>query len=79
MERRDHQGLSQNKDREDCNNYRGVSLVAHAGTVLLKVVAPRLSNYRETARILLGEQSGLRPERSTIDMLFVVHRFHERG
>ena len=37
--------LHKKKDRTDCNNYRGISLVAHAGKVLLKIVASRLSNY----------------------------------
>ena len=38
--------LHQKKDRSDCNNYRGISLVAHSSKVLLKVLASRLSNYR---------------------------------
>ena len=43
--------LHQKKDRPDCNNYRGISLVAHAGKVLLKMVASPLSNYCEAKRI----------------------------
>ena len=35
------------KDRPDCNNYRGISVVAHAGKVLLKIVVSRLSKYCE--------------------------------
>ena len=31
--------LHKKKDRSDCNNYRGISLVAHSGKVLLKMVA----------------------------------------
>ena len=34
--------LHEKKDRTECGNYRGISLVAHAG-VLLKIVATRLS------------------------------------
>ncbi|MEP3105424.1 MAG: hypothetical protein ABJO54_00045, partial [Hyphomicrobiales bacterium] len=30
--------LHENKDRTDCNNYAGISLVAYAGKVLLKIV-----------------------------------------
>ena len=33
--------------RSDCNNYRGISLVAHSCRVLLKMVVYRLSNYCE--------------------------------
>ena len=36
--------LQKKKDRSDCNKYRGISLVAHSGKVLLKMVPSRLSN-----------------------------------
>ena len=61
----------------ECGNYRGISLGAHAGIVLLKIVATRLSPYCEREGILPEEQSGFRPRRSTLDMLFVVQRLHE--
>ena len=51
--------------------------MAHAGKVLLKIVATRLSHYCEREGILAEEQSGFRPRRSTLDMLFVVQRLHE--
>lgn len=56
----------------ECVNYRGISLVAHAGKVLLNLIATRLSHYCEREGILPEEQSGFRPHRSTLDMLFVV-------
>ena len=37
--------LHKKKDRTEFGNYRGISLVAHAGKVLLKVIAGRLSDY----------------------------------
>ena len=37
--------LDKKKDRAECGNYRGISLVVHAGKVLLKIVATRLSAY----------------------------------
>ena len=30
------------KDRTECGNYRGISLVAHAGKMVQKIVASRL-------------------------------------
>ena len=66
-------------DRSDCNNFRGISLVSHAGKVLLKIVANRLSNFCEAQQILPEEQCGFRPTRSTIDMLFVVRRLQKLG
>ena len=38
-------------------NYRGISLVAHAGKILLKIIARHLSEYCERVRILQEEQS----------------------
>ena len=56
------------KDKAECSNYRGISLVAPAGEVLLKIVAARLSVYCEARNLLPEEQCGFRPHRSTTDM-----------
>ena len=71
--------LHKTKDRTECGNYRGISLVAHAGKVLLKVVATRLSAYREARNLLPEEQRGFRPHRSTTDMMFAARRLQELG
>ena len=51
--------------------------MAHAGKVLLKVIAGRLSDYCEREIILPEEQYGFTPQRSTVDMMFVVRRLQE--
>ena len=66
-------------DRTECSDYRGLSLVAHAGKVLLKIVANRLGDFCGEAGILPEEQCGFRPQRSTTDMMFVVRRLQELG
>ena len=50
--------LHKKKDRTERSNYRGLSLVAHAGKVLLKIVANRLGDLFEEAGILPEEQCG---------------------
>ena len=50
----------------------GISLVAHAGKVIFEVIAGRLSDYGERENVLPEEQRVLRPQRSTVDMMFVV-------
>ena len=65
--------LHKKKDRTECSNYRGLSLVAYAGKVL------RLGDFCEEAGILPEEQCGFRPQRSTTDMMFVVRRLQELG
>ena len=69
--------LHKKKDRTECSNYRGISQVAHAGKILLKIIARRLSGYCERAGILREEQSSFRPNRSTTDTMFVIRRLQE--
>ena len=59
--------LHKKGDKTEWENYRGISLVSHAGKVLLKVVARRLSAYCEAKGLLPEEQCGFRPDRSTMD------------
>ena len=51
--------------------------MAHAGEIVLKIIAHRLSAYCERLGILPEEQSGFRPNRSTTDMMFVIRRLQE--
>ena len=69
--------LHRKKDQTECGSYRGISLVAHAGKILLKINARHLSEYCGRVRILLEEQSGFRPNRSTTDMMFVIRRLQK--
>ena len=69
--------LHKKKDRTECGNYRGISLVAHGDKILLKIIARRLSEYCERVGILPEEQSGFRPNCSTTDMMFVIRRLQE--
>ena len=47
--------LYKKSNRSDCNNFRGISPVSHAGKVLLKIVANRLSDFCEAQQILSEE------------------------
>ena len=71
--------LHKRKYRAECGNHRRISLVAHAGKVLLKIVATRLSAYCEARNLLPEEKCGSRPHRSTTDIMFVVRRLQELG
>ena len=51
--------------------------MAHAGKVLLKVIAGRLSGYCERKNILPEEQCGFRSQRSTVDIIVAVQRLQE--
>ena len=67
--------LHKKKDRTECGNYMGISLVAHAGKILLKIIARRISEYCEREGVLPEEQSGFRPNHSTTDMMFVIRGY----
>ena len=69
--------LHKKKDRTECVHYRGISLIAHARKILLKIIARRLSEYCERVGILREEQNGFRPNRSTTDMMFVIRPLQE--
>ena len=69
--------LHKKKDRTECGNYRGISLLVYAGKILLKIIARHLSEYCERVGILPEEQSGFRPKCYTTDMMFVIRRLKE--
>ena len=69
--------LHKKKDRTECGNYGGISLVTHAGKILLKIIARRLSEHCEHVGILPEEQSGFRPNGSTTDMMLAIRRLQE--
>ena len=69
--------LQEKKDQTDCGNYGGISLVARAGKVLLKVIAGPLSDYCKRENILPEEQCGFRPPRSMVDIMFIARRLQE--
>ena len=55
----------------DCNNYRGLSLIAHLGKVLERLVQNRLGFYVEFVICYFPEsQNGFRRGRSTVDSIF---------
>ena len=53
--------------------------MAHTGKILLNLVTNRLGDFYEEAGTLPEEQCGFRPQRSTIDMMFIVRRLQELG
>ena len=69
--------LHKKKDRTECDDYRGISLVAHAAKVLLEIAANRRKKFCELTDVFPEEQCGFRHRRSTTDMMFVVCRLQD--
>ncbi|XP_045454528.1 uncharacterized protein LOC123663932 [Melitaea cinxia] len=63
-------------DRDECNNYRGISLLNIAGKAFAKVVLRRLDML--AARIYPKTQCGFRTGRSTTDMIFTLRQLQEK-
>ena len=53
--------------------------MAHAGKVLLKIVATRLGGFCETEGVLPEEQCGFCPRHSAMDIMSTVRRLHKLG
>ena len=68
---------STKEDMAECDKTMRISLLAHAGKILLKIIPRRLSDYCERLGTLPKKQSGFRPNRSTTDMMFVIRRLQE--
>ena len=62
------------RDQKECGSYRGMPMVAHAGKIMLEIIARCFSEVCERVRfgILQEKQSGFRPDGSTIDMMLFV-------
>jgi len=56
---------------ESCDNYRGLSLIAHVCKALERVIQNRLVKYAELLNWIPESQCGFRSERGTADVIFV--------
>ena len=63
------------KDKMECNNFRGISLLSHTGKILTHIIQKRI--WHRTEFILSEEQAGFRPGRGTVDQLFGLHQIIE--
>ena len=57
--------IHKTKDRTECGTYRGISLVAHAGNILLNTIAHRLNEYCNRVGVLPEEHNDFRLKLST--------------
>ena len=64
------------KDKLDCGNYRGISLLSHAGKVMTIILQRRM--IKKTEETISESQAGFRPGRSTVDQLFSLRQITEK-
>ena len=59
-------------DKNDPNNYRGISVVSCLAKLFTKIINDRLSLWVEEEKLLSDVQYGFRKNRSTIDCIFIL-------
>ena len=68
--------IYKSKDKQECGNYRGISLLSIPSKVYTKILQQRIRNYVEES--VSEEQAGFRKGRGTIDQLFVIRQLAEK-
>jgi len=64
------------KNKMDCNNYRGISLLCNCSKIFTNIILHRLR--KRTEEILSEEQTGFRANRSTVDQIFALRQIMEK-
>ena len=59
-------------DIDQCDNYRGITLLSCVGKAFTSILNKRLTNFIEDNHILLANQAGFRKKHSTLDHCFVL-------
>ena len=68
--------IHKKRDKTDCNNYRGISILPTTYKILSNILLSRLIPY---AKEIIGDhQCGFRRNRSTIDQIFYIRQVLEK-
>ncbi len=68
--------IAKKGNSRQCQNYRTMSLICHAGKAMLQIIRKRLRNKAE--EILSEEQTRFRPKRSTTEHIFIIRMLVEK-
>jgi hypothetical protein len=63
-------------DKNDCNNYHGISLLSTSYKILSNILLSRLCPYKD--EIIGDHQCGFRRNRLTTDQIFCIHQILEK-
>ena len=68
--------IHKKKDKLDCSNYRGISLLCHSSKIFSSIILQRIKG--RTEEILAEAQCRFRANRSTIDQIFTLRQLAEK-
>src|SRR6478609_2863914 len=68
--------IHKKKDKMDCNNYRGVSILCYCSKVYSNILLRRMR--KRTDELLAEEQAGFRAQRNTTEQIFVLRQVVEK-
>jgi len=68
--------IHKKKDKLECSNYRGISLLCQCSKVFSSIILQRIK--KKTEEILSEAQAGFRGNRSTIDQIFTLRQLAEK-
>ena len=64
--------------KNDCSNYRGISLLSVVGKILSNIIFKRI-NLHIADNVLPKSQCGFRNGRGTVDMIFTIRQLQEKS
>jgi hypothetical protein len=59
-------------DRQNVDNYRGITLLSVVGKLYTSILNNRISEWLEKEKKLVEEQGGFRKKRSTVEQIFIL-------
>ena len=65
--------LHKKGDKNNVDNYRGITLLSTLGKLFSRILNNRLSTWAETFSVYIEAQAGFREHMSTTDNIFVLH------
>ena len=68
--------LHKKKDKLDCSNYQGISLLCQSSKIFSSIILQRIK--LKTEELLSEAQAGFRRDRSTIDQIFTLRQLAEK-
>ena len=63
--------------KDDCSNYRGISLLPCIGKILTKILDARFMKWSHENKLLPNSQAGFRKHFSTVDQIFILNTIIE--